>query len=57
MAICPQTRLTIPECSCDRCVEEQIRRFMPVLLEREAQLPAAASNSPDSRRPHWQAAA
>ena len=25
MAKCPNTRLTIPECSCSRCVEEQIR--------------------------------
>jgi hypothetical protein len=47
MAICSRTGLTIPECSCHGCLEEQIRRFMPVLLEPEA----------DSRTRGWHRAA
>jgi hypothetical protein len=35
MAKCPNTRLTIPECSCSRCVEEQLRRVAPTLLENK----------------------
>ena len=40
MAKCPHTGLTIPECSCSGCLDEQIRRVMPVLLERSATVAA-----------------
>jgi hypothetical protein len=33
-AICPLTGVTIPECSCQRCIEEQIRHHSPALLDR-----------------------
>jgi hypothetical protein len=33
---CPETGLTLPECSCRSCLERQVREFMPALLEREA---------------------
>lgn len=35
MMSCPQTGLAVPECSCQRCIEEQLREFQPQLL-REA---------------------
>ena len=40
-AICPTTNLTIPECSCRRCLEEQIRSFSPLM--RRASLRALRS--------------
>jgi len=33
-ALCPLTGVTIPECSCQRCIEEQIRHHSPALLDR-----------------------
>ena len=36
MAKCPNTRLTIPECSCSRCLDEQIRNAAPALLEKRS---------------------
>ena len=58
MAICPVTDVAIPECSCAHCLEDQVRRFMPVVLERKA----AAQNAPiepEQRAPRrdWRAAA
>jgi hypothetical protein len=35
MPRCPYTGLTIPECCCRRCCEEQLRRYAPWLLRRE----------------------
>jgi hypothetical protein len=35
MAVCSHTGITIPECSCNRCVEDQIRRNMPILLDQD----------------------
>jgi hypothetical protein len=32
MPSCSQTGLAIPECSCARCLTEQLRRFQPALL-------------------------
>jgi hypothetical protein len=32
--VCPMTGVTIPECSCRRCVEELIRHHSPLLLDR-----------------------
>jgi hypothetical protein len=32
MPICPQTGISIPECSCSACLQEQVRRNMPALL-------------------------
>jgi hypothetical protein len=40
--------LSIPECSCYRCLEEQIRQFMPALLERQPPLRIIAQ---PTRRP------
>gem|GEM_PF-6213155 len=34
-SLCPTTGLTIPECSCRRCVEDQLRRHAPWLLEHD----------------------
>jgi hypothetical protein len=32
MSTCPNTGLTLPECSCARCIEDQLRRFAPGFL-------------------------
>jgi hypothetical protein len=32
MSTCPQTGLTLPECSCSRCIEDQLKRFAPGFL-------------------------
>jgi hypothetical protein len=32
---CPYTGLSQPECSCPRCLTDQIRRFQPDLLEAD----------------------
>jgi hypothetical protein len=32
MMSCPQTGLAVPECSCPRCLEEQLKQFQPALL-------------------------
>ena len=45
MAKCPDTRLTIPECSCARCLEEQIRRVAPTLLEKDRPAPIVAESA------------
>ena len=29
MSTCPHTGLTVPECCCARCIEEQLQRFAP----------------------------
>ena len=29
MSTCPHTGLSVPECSCVRCIEEQLQRFAP----------------------------
>ena len=29
MSNCPHTGLTVPECSCVHCIEEQLQRFSP----------------------------
>jgi hypothetical protein len=55
MAICPRTGLTIPECSCDACLEQQIRRVMPALLDQEAKRPVARALTSRLRR--WRRAA
>jgi hypothetical protein len=34
VALCPVTGVTIPECSCQRCIEEQIRHHSASLLDR-----------------------
>ena len=43
MTICPSTMLTVPECSCPRCLEDQLRRFQPRLVEAEPTREASAS--------------
>ena len=32
---CPETELTVPECSCKRCLEVMLREFSPDLLAGE----------------------
>ena len=29
MSTCPNTGLTVPECSCTRCIERQLEQFAP----------------------------
>ena len=29
MSNCPHTGLTVPECSCVHCIEQQLQRFSP----------------------------
>jgi hypothetical protein len=29
MSTCPNTGLTVPECSCSRCIERQLEQFAP----------------------------
>ena len=29
MSTCPHTGLSVPECSCVRCIEQQLQRFAP----------------------------
>jgi hypothetical protein len=50
MAKCPNTRLTIPECSCARCLEEQIRNAAPALLEKQS-APGASDAAPAAAQP------
>jgi len=53
MVRCPNTKLTIPECSCSKCLEDQVRRAAPALLERQDALRSAAAIPaalPETRR-------
>ena len=53
MVRCPNTKLTIPECSCSKCLEDQVRRAAPALLEHQdhvAGAPAAPVVLPRARR-------
>ncbi len=36
MTVCSHTGLSVPECSCRACVQAQIERHMPSLLETAA---------------------
>lgn len=56
MAKCPNTRLTIPECSCERCLEEQIRRAAPALLEKDRAAPVVADSAATAPRANAHAA-
>jgi hypothetical protein len=49
MAVCSHTGVTIPECSCNRCVEDQIRRNMPVLLDSVGGARVGPAQAPDIR--------
>ena len=42
MAICPHTRLTIPECSCSVCLEAQMRRHRPNGADAEIRITRSA---------------
>jgi len=53
MAICPRTGITIPECSCNACLEAQIRRHRPGHGDPEiriARSPGSTTARPDQRR-------
>jgi hypothetical protein len=36
LRLCPQTGVTIPECSCRRCCRALVRRYAPALLDRKS---------------------
>jgi hypothetical protein len=36
MTVCSYTGISVPECSCRACVQAQIERHMPSLLEADA---------------------
>jgi hypothetical protein len=38
MTVCSHTGITVPECSCSACIQAQIERHMPSLLETGASL-------------------
>jgi hypothetical protein len=52
MAICPHTGLTIPECSCNVCLEAQMRRHRPngagaeIRITRSARLEQRGQDQP-----------
>ncbi len=48
MPRCPHTGLSVPECCCRACCEEQLRRYAPWLLREPA--PALCSASEFARR-------
>jgi hypothetical protein len=52
--ICPDTGLTVPECSCTRCLEAMLREVQPTLLEAEIKVtrlrPPGSDPRPDDRR-------
>ncbi|MGH2990030.1 MAG: hypothetical protein ACRDMA_09225 [Solirubrobacterales bacterium] len=56
-AICTRTGLTVPECSCGDCLEEQIRHHMPALLQRKQERAGGAYRKPASRTRRWRRAA
>jgi hypothetical protein len=45
MAKCPDTGITIPECSCPRCVEAQLMQVMPSLLRKDRKRPDERSGN------------
>lgn len=40
MTVCSTTGITVPECSCRACMQAQIERHMPSLLEPDAETTA-----------------
>ena len=40
--MCPETGLSVPECSCKRCLEIMLREFSPDLLAGEMRITRAA---------------
>ena len=36
MTVCSNTGITVPECSCRACVQAQIERHMPSLLDADS---------------------
>jgi hypothetical protein len=49
--VCPQTGVTVPECSCPRCLHEQLRRFQPELLEADPLGEIHVTKAPNRRQP------
>ena len=35
MSVCPQTGITLPECSCIQGLTAQVRQFQPALLQAD----------------------
>jgi hypothetical protein len=46
---CPETGLTVPECSCTRCLEAMLREVQPTLLEEEIRVTRLVPADPDER--------
>jgi hypothetical protein len=44
---CPDTGLTVPECSCSRCLEAMLREMQPALLESEIKVTRLAAHHDD----------
>ncbi|MQA74798.1 MAG: hypothetical protein GEU88_10740 [Solirubrobacterales bacterium] len=50
---CAETGLTVPECSCQRCLEAMLREFRPTLLADEITITKAGRDrreGPDAGR-------
>ncbi len=48
---CSETGLTVPECSCKRCLEQMLREFRPALLAEEIRVSRAGEpDEPTQRR-------
>jgi hypothetical protein len=47
---CPETGLTVPECSCADCLEAMLREFSPELLTGEFKVTRLASDDPSQQR-------
>ena len=51
---CPETGLSVPECSCRRCLEAMLREVQPTLLEAEIKVtrlrPPGSGQRDDERR-------
>jgi len=47
IATCAHSGVTIPECCCAGCLEDQIRRYRPTVLSRQArvQVPSEISGA------------
>ena len=46
---CPETGLSVPECSCSRCLEAMLREMQPTLLEAEIKVTRLRPPGPDER--------
>ena len=47
---CPETGLTVPECSCEDCLKAMLREFSPELLTGEFKVTRLARDDPSEQR-------